>query len=178
MGFYDPNSGDRLTVTGAGGQEIGSALTVDYMTIPAPDALPAVPDHPVDLDLEGNGDQIGLLGFSLEDVSVPAGGILPLTLFWQAQGTVTKDYTVFVHLLDPAGAIRGQGDGPPAAGFYPTTAWDSGEVIVDEHVVAVDPDAPPGIYQLVVGLYELSTGVRLSTLEGDRVYLSDIEVGP
>ena len=85
---------------------------------------------------------------------------------------------MFVHLLDPAGTIWGQGDGPPVGGFYPTSAWDPGEVVVDERLVTVDAGAPLGVYQLAVGLYELSTGMRLSTPDGDWVILGNIEVEP
>jgi hypothetical protein len=100
-----------------------------------------------------------------------------LTLYWQALGPVGADYTVLVHLLDAEGGIAGQGDGPPAGGFYPTHVWDPGEVVVDEHAVAIQAGTPPGTYQLVVGLYRLSTGQRLATAGGqDVVLLGEVEV--
>ena len=70
------------------------------------------------------------------------------------------DYTVFVHVRDEAGATVSQGDGPPAQGLYPTSLWQPGEIIRDERRVLLD-SLPPGRYDLVVGLYDLNSGVRL-----------------
>ncbi|MFC2015599.1 hypothetical protein ACFLUM_01565 [Chloroflexota bacterium] len=178
VGLYDPTGGERLPITDPGRQDAGSALALDYVTIVAPGSHPPSAGHAVGVDLRANDDQLRLLGYSVEADQVAPGSTLGLTLFWQALDPVAADYSVFVHLLVPAGTIWGQGDGPPAGGFYPTSAWDPGEVVVDKRLVAVDAGTPPGVYQLAVGLYELSTGARLSSPDGDRVMLGDIEVAP
>jgi len=59
------------------------------------------------------------------------------------------------------GESRGRGDGPPMNGDYPPSYWERGEAIVDEHNMVVDTDAPPGEYQLAVGLYRPADGTRL-----------------
>jgi hypothetical protein len=130
----------------------------------------------VQADLKGNGDQIRLLGYSLPSGGKTQGNSLGLTLYWQALAPVKADYTVFVHLLDGDDQIRGQGDGPPLGGFYPTSFWDPGEVVVDERQVLLDNDAPAGTYRLAVGLYLQSTGERLAVDGDDRVILTEIQV--
>jgi hypothetical protein len=85
--------------------------------------------------------------------------MLPITLYWRSTAPLPTDYTVFIHLRAPDGFIRGQTDGPPVNGHYPTTAWQAGEVIQDVHPW---PDVDPAqIDHLAIGLYNLATGERL-----------------
>jgi hypothetical protein len=130
----------------------------------------------VGADLTGNGDRIRLLGYTLAAQTADPGGQVGLTLYWQALVPVQTDYTAWVHLLGANDQIRGQGDGPLVGGFFPTSYWDPGELVVDERAVAVDADAPPGSYRLVAGLYILSTGQRLSAADGDRLALDEIRI--
>ncbi|MBN1221397.1 MAG: glycosyltransferase family 39 protein [Anaerolineae bacterium] len=114
------------------------------------------------------GEQITLLGYDLTD---PAGQFLAnrsaplstlnLTLYWQADTSPPVDYTTFVHLRNAANQTVAQKDAPPANGQYPTSLWDPGETIID-NVSLLLPDISPGNYTLVIGLYELTTGERLS----------------
>ncbi len=96
---------------------------------------------------------------------------LNVTLYWQAGGTPSPDYTVFVHLVGLEG-LRGQHDGPPGQGGLPMSGWLPGEVIVDTHPVPIAPDAPAGEYWLAVGMYDPSTVMRLPLVNGaDHVRL-------
>jgi hypothetical protein len=126
----------------------------------------ANPEHPLNISF---GDQINLLGFNLTDDNgdpISTGDILTnrksktqnLKLIWQTSAIPPADYTVFVHLVDPDGNLIAQADSPPAKGAYPTSLWDPGEIIVDEHEIR---DLPPGHYTLQVGLYQPDTGERL-----------------
>ena len=178
VGLYGLEDGDRLPIGDASGNPLGEALTLDYVRIPGPHAAVPSPEQPVRVELGGNGDRIRLLGYELAKEHAAPGDELRLTLYWRALHPIEDDYTVFVHLLDEAGQIRGQGDGPPVGGFHPTSFWDPGEVIVDGHAVAIDADADPGTYRLAVGLYLPSTGQRLEGRDGDRVFLGEVQVGP
>ena len=179
VGLYRtrPDGSERLAVTNGTGRDLGEVLVLDYVRVPtAGQALPA-PEKSVQAVLAGEADEIRLLGYTVAADAAKAGGKLGLTLYWQAMGPVGADYTVFVHLLDVEGQIRGQGDGPPAHGFYPTSSWDAGEVVVDEHLVAVDSEAAAGSYRLAVGLYLRPGGQRLATYGGeDRLFLDGIRV--
>ena len=71
----------------------------------------------------------------------------------------------------------------PEGGFYPTSAWEPGEIVLDKHSVELAADARQGDYQFVVGLYRLDTGERLPVLGpdgepmGDSVTLARIPIG-
>jgi uncharacterized membrane protein len=127
------------------------------------------PQHPADAIF---GSVARLVGYDLASAEAQPGGALDLTLHWQALASTDRPYTVFVHLLDEAGAVRGFGDSEPGGGACPTTGWLPGEFLADRHTVTLSPDAPTGTYRLAVGLYDPATGERLKMPDGaDQVVL-------
>jgi len=111
------------------------------------------------------GGQITLLGYDIDKAesnnSQNSPNSLTLTLYWRAETAPAADYTTFLHLRNAAGQTVAQKDQPPAAGRYPTSLWDAGEVVADELVLPLDRLAP-GEYTPVVGLYQLADGARLA----------------
>ncbi len=123
-------------------------------------------------------NQIAFLGYDLPSNRIQPGQPLTLTLYWQALAEMKQSYTVFVHLLGPDGRVWGQQDNPPGKGALPTTGWAPGEYITDPYEIPLKPDAPPGEYQVEIGLYDAVTGARLPVTDtneqaqGDRILLS------
>jgi len=111
------------------------------------------PKHRVNANF---GNQISLVGY---DWGTETG---ELVLYWQALASIQRDYSVFVHILDPDGHLVGQADGPPANGDYPTSWWSPGEVIVDRRKI---PSFYPGTHRLLVGLYNFVDGTRLPRMD-------------
>ena len=107
------------------------------------------------------GESILLRGYEIARTEIQPGEALPLTLYWQAQGPTDRGYTLFVHLLGPDGRLQGQVDAVPGQGKAPTTSWAPGQVIVEHLSLSVAPDAPEGVYQVVVGFYDAAYGDRL-----------------
>ncbi len=88
-----------------------------------------------------------------------------VTLWWQAKSEPSKNYTVFVHLLDQQGQVIAQSDSPPDQGLSPTTAWRKGDVIQDTHTLPAH--APPG-GALLIGVYDLATLGRLPATQNGQ----------
>lgn len=95
-----------------------------------------------------------------------------------------RDYAVFVHLLDSAGELVTQSDGPPQGGAYPTSIWAAGEQVADARALALPGDLPPGEYTLFVGLYDPAGGARWPAIDAignrapnDAVELARIIIG-
>jgi hypothetical protein len=140
---------------------------------------PLVPDRPVEYTIA---DEIGLVGYDAPERSAP-GDVLRVTLYWHALQPVSTNYKVFVHLLGPDGRLYAQDDSLPVQWSYPTTLWEPGEYVRDEHVLTIDPMALRGDYVLSVGVYDANTGERaivrdpagLEIPEG-RVVLQQIQV--
>jgi hypothetical protein len=112
------------------------------------------------------GGSIHLVGYNLGDRQVLPGGALRVSLHWRASGIVPEDYTVFVHLEDER-RVWAQKDGPPHCAERPTSGWEPGTLIVDEHMLVVNAATPPGSYPLRVGLYIPETGRRLHAFGPD-----------
>jgi hypothetical protein len=54
-----------------------------------------------------------------------------------------------------------QDDSEPCRGFYPTTSWHVGEIVIDRLELTIPPDTPPGEYELAMGFYDVWTGERV-----------------
>jgi hypothetical protein len=127
-------------------------------------------------------DKVLLVGHDGVPDSIEAGQEVRVTFYWEALAQMEEDYTIFIHLIDDQSQVVAQHDGQPTAGFYPTSFWDEGEVIRDEHSVSVDSSIPRGEYELVAGMYLLATGDRLPVLDeqgrvtGDAVSLGTISL--
>jgi 4-amino-4-deoxy-L-arabinose transferase-like glycosyltransferase len=174
VGLYDSTSGARLsTLRGTDSVQFG-AIEIQ----PRPGEFP---NSQVLLFEDG----LSLVGYSLDRQVVKIGQGLILTLYWQSQNTPGNDYKVFVHLVDDKERRIAQHDSEPQGGAAPTSGWQPGQVVVDEHPLTISPDALPGAYRLVVGLYKSDTGQRLRLLrengrsvQANSVILSGIRVIP
>ena len=124
------------------------------------------------------GGLVSLVGYDLTADSVGPGDSFVLVLYWQALAPISESYTVFTHLLDSENQVRAQKDSLPVGGARPTTGWVPGEFIIDEYELVVEADAPPGEYLLEVGMYDASTGERLSALDTEGRVLDNRIVLP
>ncbi|HSN78187.1 MAG TPA: glycosyltransferase family 39 protein [Anaerolineae bacterium] len=175
VGLYDQRSGQRLPLQEVAGP--GSAVD-DSLRFGAVEIVPRPGSVPNPLNVEFL-DNISLVGYSLSSRTVQPGQPLAVTLYWQARGPVSRDYTTFVHLLDAAEQTWGGHDAAPQP---PTSAWQPGQVVADIHPLVVSPDAPPGLYTLEIGLYSGPDLKRLSLVQStgaegaDRLLLNQVRV--
>ena len=110
---------------------------------------PAAMDIPLEADFSG---QTRLLGLDCpSDCAAGSGESITLTLYWQAQASLTTEYTVFTHLLGPNEVVLINADHAPPKS---TLAWVPNEIIIDPVTITIPPDLAPGQYTLEVGLYD------------------------
>ena len=133
------------------------------------------------------GQSIRLAGF-YAPTQVKPGGQLPVKLHWRTPDKIKERYTVFVQLVGAQHNPRTNGplwaghDSEPLDGGYPTTQWFVNTTIADPHTLTVPPDAPPGEYELWVGMYTQPDIKRLpvydaqGNLVGDHVVLGKVMV--
>jgi hypothetical protein len=97
----------------------------------------------------------------------PPSGWLHVTLYWTATEPVATDTTPFVRLVGPEGVwganlIRST----DALKMFPPTRWPADGLIIRQDLdVNMNPDTPPGIYDLVVGLEESNEQYSLTVIE-------------
>jgi 4-amino-4-deoxy-L-arabinose transferase-like glycosyltransferase len=176
-GAYFRQDLTRLPVIDGLGRGAGSQLQLGLVKVhgratPTPPLLSAMQSSPTTF-----GDNLVLLGTDVQPTVARPGDKVKATLYWTARGRPTAGYTVFVHLLDAQQRQVANADAPPRAGRYPTTVWDAGEVIADEHDLTIDPSLAPGSYALEVGMYLPESGKRLPIVDaagnplGDRIII-------
>ncbi|MCD6291689.1 MAG: hypothetical protein J7M34_14415, partial [Anaerolineae bacterium] len=125
------------------------------------------------------GDWAELIGYRVETTEVSPGGTVRVVLYWRSLATHPPAHTVFVHLLDEQGILRGQQDNPPVFGTQPLPLWETGDMIRDPYAFQVAADAPAGHYAIEVGLYDPTTGTRLPVMGpdgaswGDHILIQD-----
>jgi len=106
------------------------------------------------------GDGITLESVEMLDTVSPPGGLIRIRLNWRADSSISQSLKVFVHLF--AGeAIAAQHDGQPVGELRPTNTWQAGERIADQFAIRFSADAPPGKYQLRIGMYDVNSLMRL-----------------
>ncbi|MCS7285815.1 MAG: glycosyltransferase family 39 protein [Anaerolineae bacterium] len=127
------------------------------------------PSHLVNAQV---GDFAVLRGFDWEKDA----GHLLLTLYWEALGSASEPYKIFLHLVAPDGRVLAQADSFPQGGTLPTTAWIKGERLLDKLKLALPPDLPPGLYRLIAGMYDPDSGKRVPVIKGD-VALDHVVLG-
>jgi hypothetical protein len=91
------------------------------------------------------------------------GDALTIDLEWEALADIGEDFTILVHLIDPADPDTplAQGDAPPLEGRWPTSAWVPKMTFVDRHTITPGDDIPPGEYRIAVGFYRPADYTRL-----------------
>jgi hypothetical protein len=168
IGLYLDDSRDQLTAFGSAGQPIIPPI-VGAVSIVPETPLDITPEYPVQYVLGGS---ILLQGYDLSG-ALQSSEPLTLTLYWQTQTALPRDYTVFVHLLDESGTMLAQDDGPPRAGWYPTSAWEAGDVVVDVRRLDV-PELPAGqTVHVNVGMYLPEDLTRLPVSDAGAQPLPD-----
>jgi hypothetical protein len=104
------------------------------------------------------GGQVDLLQPAIQR----SGQELHVSLDWLPAGPLERDYSVFLHVLNGAGTLVAQSDGPPAGGEWPARYWLAGVPVHDVREVRLPADLPAGQYRVTAGLYRLDRGERLA----------------
>jgi hypothetical protein len=123
--------------------------------------------------------RIELQGYSLDEGPLRPTDTVHVSLSWQSLQQMDMDYTVFVHLIDEQERVWAQRDSQPAGGSRPTSSWEPGHEISDNHGLVLPLDIPAGEYQIELGLYDAATGQRLPILTEQGDVVEDrVLVGP
>lgn len=156
--------------------------TVIYAGDPVTLTVSGGVDEPIPLEVNLD-DRIVLKSAELRQDRFRPGGVVAVTLRWEALRSIDSDYVVFVHLIGPDGGMAAQEDVEPSP---PTARWVKGIEVVDPHRLTIPADRPAGRYQLRAGLYPPGRPAdRLpvvdagsTTVDSNSALLAEIEVRP
>ena len=134
---------------------------------------------PAHADVADGGEPVAFEGgVSLHglEVTVQSSDAILLRLDWSAESPLEENYSTFVHLRGPDGALVAQHDSWPAIGSRPTPTWQPGELILDYHWVDLPPSLPSGTYEVSVGMYHTDTVQRLQLLEPAQANVDSVSL--
>jgi len=134
-----------------------ATIEVRALTQPNLAALP----HRTQVDFE-NG--VRLVGYDVP-TRVPPGVATPLTLFWQTTRELERDYLVQLQVHDARGNVFATTQNAPTRGIYPTTRWQSGELVRDPQTLFLRGNTPDGTYRLLVAWLDPTTNTMTRARE-------------
>ncbi|MEA3309162.1 MAG: glycosyltransferase family 39 protein [Chloroflexota bacterium] len=113
--------------------------------------------------------QLGLLRYELPQTTVAPGEKLTITLHWHALTAPAANYVASLQLLDEEYNKIAQSDLQLRRQEQPTSAWQAGEELTEQRQLQISSEAPPGVYQLKVIVYEAQTQETLSLYRGQQL---------
>ena len=151
-GYYDLATDTTLTATDTNGNDF-TPFVGEIIVHGEPNSIDAA-------------YQLGDLYTMTEPQISQSDDSLDICFDWNVEQETSATYQVFVHLLDDENTIVEQADFQPTNGAYPTTFWQSGEVV--NHCQTITPETFDGITGIAIGMYDLATVTRLplSTTDG------------
>ena len=168
VGLYDFETKQRLPAFDRDGHPLERVMLSPFKL-----TTWAAPQYKIESPVRfGVGPDIELVGYRLGEGAQP-GQPLKIALYWRARAAPPEDYTVFVHLVNTAGELVAQHDGQPVGGDYPTSFWDAGETVKDEHEIELPAGLAPGEYRVQVGLYRPADGARLRVTDTESRDIGD-----
>jgi hypothetical protein len=111
------------------------------------------------------GEDIVLLGYSVEPAQPRPQEVVTVTLYWRGERPLSQNGTVFVHALNAAGELVVQSDSRPVQNSYPLDTWPAGVIIADSHQLIWPTDDT--LNQIAIGLYDPITLVRFPVQNPD-----------
>jgi hypothetical protein len=168
--LLDGVQGDPLRVTNSSGEDFDPSIVTLPLKIKAYANALSAPSYPVSYRF---GEGINLIGYDLETLSESRQ--VRITLHWKILEDIHDNYIVFIHLRDTPTHVYAQNDSQPRQGWYPTSLWESGEVVFDEHTITLGEQAtaPLDVY---LGLYDPTAGIRLAVFDEEGNLLVNDEV--
>ncbi|MBN1936651.1 MAG: glycosyltransferase family 39 protein [Anaerolineae bacterium] len=158
---------------------LASAVSTPVWWSPAITFLPGDPEAhaerlvlPVDFDR-----RIELLGYSMPSSKLGPGETWELLTWWRVLRNDGTPLKMFVHFIDGQSKLLSGDDRLDV----PVDGWEAGDVFYQIQRITVPNDAPPGIYQVELGLYDARTVDRLAVRASgyaiaDRVLLTPLRV--
>jgi len=168
-----PETGQRLRTPGGADNRRFGGVTVQSRGGSIP--------NPTRFNFE---NEIALRGYEMDTRTLRPGETLTLTLYWETLSDMENNYSIFIHVQGEDGEIWARMDSWLLSDETPTAVWEVDRRMKSHHPLILDPNTPPGVYDVKIGLYQSQNGQRLKLLAEDgfpletRLFLNKIRVEP
>ncbi len=163
VGVYDFQTGERLRLPNGDDRVIFGSLTLEPRKSTEP------------LLRYANG--VELLDYTLSAAALAPGDALTITTRWRAAQPIANDLTLSLQLLDEHANKIAQRDLN-----QPLGQWQPGRTVEVTHILQTDPNAPPGVYRLLIVWYDPASFTRAPAYDargqfaGDQIELTRVRV--
>ena len=163
VGMYSLASGERLTES----KTRENRILLNPIEVLRPEGPPSLeelaPRHRLD---DVYNEELALLGYDMYPLGyeheperpVRPGEALHLNLYWKAKRAPNADWFLGLSLKDERGKEWFYRESHLSTPGYPTTRWESGEVVRGQHDLPIPPEAPPGRYYVKAHLFPMDKG--------------------
>ncbi|HLF00339.1 MAG TPA: phospholipid carrier-dependent glycosyltransferase [Anaerolineales bacterium] len=156
-----------------GVQEFGLTVRlVQFSTVAPAPPLSQPAEHSADYQL---GDSIKLIGWDAlpDGASLRPGEVLNVSTQWQSLTAPGVDFKIGTYVMSPEGSVIAQDDSLPMNSFWPTSAWQPGDVVRHNIALTLPKDLPPGFYDVWTLMYSPVDGARLPVQDSSDTTIRD-----
>jgi hypothetical protein len=155
VGLYDQDTGQTFSVLDEGGSPVATAVALEPFTVGKAAVPPVAASLGIPNPLQARvGAPFTFLGYDVSQRVLNPGQSTHVSLYWQTNAKPDRDYLVSTYLVDEGGRVGPQSSRQALDGDYPTSLWETGQVVRDRFDLLVDPETPRAVYELRVGLYD------------------------
>jgi hypothetical protein len=123
------------------------------------------------------GGRVKLAGYDLP-ASAREGEVVRVHLALKNIAPLEQAHKVFVHVRGAGNTLIAQADRMLCDFTLNHADWRPGDIVLEAYDIQIPPDAPPGAYRVVLGMYRPDTGARLPVRASDLPHEPDgIELG-
>jgi hypothetical protein len=175
LNVYQDGSPDPLPATGSGSPIRPSGVELRRVQVGQPS------DH---LWFRGIGGYVPIgkaTGAGLEldgfagSTDAPAGAVAPLSIYWKSLTDRPTAALLHASLIANSGSVVAESDLPLATEAFPTTAWQTGDVLREMYRIPIPSALPPSRYQLRVQALEAGQSPALGAA---GILLGTVNVAP
>lgn len=165
VGLYDGETGARFPLVGdTSDRVLLGPVTVAKGSMLAPPLEGTVPLSLTYGPLRLRGYELRRVGSDALTTRFRRGDAAHLTLLWETEEALERDFNMRLSLVDKVGDYVFEETGSTVWRRYPTSRWEPGELVRDQHRLLLE--VPPARYQLLV------------SVEGQTKSILELEVVP
>jgi 4-amino-4-deoxy-L-arabinose transferase-like glycosyltransferase len=112
-------------------------------------------------------DRLELVGYHATELA--PGQPVMVTLYWRRRQSLPADVQLFTQILDRNGNAIAAIHDWPLHGVYRVRAWQQDEVMPLSYTLNIPPDASPGPYRLIAGVFDILGHDRVPLQTGEDV---------
>lgn len=153
LSLFDRNTLEPASVLGADGNPVGPEFALGQVYVLPPEHAPDVAELgvPEDASVQRCG-ALGLWAMTADRTQAAPGDVVALRWVWEALGVTPASTMATVTLRDANGAVVDTWYLPPAASWWPTDQWRSGDRWIGQPIVRLPGSLESSDYVLRVGL--------------------------